>query len=148
VRPITFRCACCRRIRPRNPRVKNQRYCGDKRCQQARKTKWQREKLQADPDYRTNKKESQQIWKQKNPGYWKQYRRNHPDYRRRNRRMQRPRDHRIITGNGAGAVHLAKMDTLDVFLNDTTASYFILPVKGNLVKMDALEVKIVPISTG
>lgn len=145
---ITFRCACCRRIRPRNPRVKSQRYCGDKRCQQARKTKWEREKLQADPYYGINKKECQQRWMQKNPDYWKQYRQTHPGYRRRNRRMQSRRDQCISTGNGSGAGHLVKMDTLDAFLNDTTESYFICPAKSDLVKMDALEVKIIPISPG
>jgi hypothetical protein len=40
------------------------------------------------------------------------------------------------------------MDTLDSFLNDTTASYFIRPVNGDFAKMDALEVKIIPISPG
>lgn len=51
MKQITFRCVCCRRIRPVNPRVKDQEYCGIKSCQQARKNKWQREKLQTDPDY-------------------------------------------------------------------------------------------------
>ena len=148
MQPVTFRCVCCRRSRPRNPRAKNQRYCGDKRCQQARKTKWEREKLQADPYYRINKKECQERWKQKNPDYWKQYRQAHSEYRRRNRRMQSRRDQRISTGNGSGADHLVKMDTLDDFLNDTAVSYFICPAKNDLAKMDPLEVKIIPISTG
>ena len=141
---VTFRCACCKRIRPRNPRVKNQRYCGDKRCQQARKTKWERDQQQADPYYRINKKECQERWKQKNPDYWKQYRQNHPEYRRHNRRMQSRRDQRINTGG----TDLVKMDTLDAFLNDTAVSYFICPAKSDLGKMDALEVKIIPISPG
>ena len=145
---VTFRCACCKRIRPRNPRVKNQRYCGDKRCQQARKTKWEREKLQSDPYYRINKKECQERWKQQNPDYWKQYRQTHPEYRRRNRRMQSRRDQHRGSDNKSGASNLAKMDTLDTFLNETAASYIICPAKGDLVKMDALEVKIIPISTG
>ena len=148
MQPVTFRCACCRRIRLRNPRVKNQRYCGARQCQQARKTKWEREKLQADLYYRINKKECQERWKQKNPDYWKQYRQTHPGYRRRNRRMQSRRDHRISTGKEFGDGYLVKMDTLDAFLNDTTVSYFICPAKSDLAKMDALEVKIIPISTG
>lgn len=145
---ITFRCVCCRRIRHRNPRVKNQRYCGDKRCQQARKSKWEKEKLQTDPDYRINKKECQERWKQKNPDYWKQYRQTHPEYRRRNRRMQLRRDQCTCIGNRSDKGHLVKMDTLDDFLNDTTESYLICPAKSNLAKMDALKVKIIPISTG
>ena len=144
---ITFRCACCKRIRRRNPRVKNQRYCGDKRCQQARKTKWQRERQQTDPDYRTNKKESQRVWKQKNPGYWKQYRRRHPEYCRRNRKTQGIRD-RNKRKNVSCGEPLVKMDTLDLFLNADTESYFICPAGNDLVKSDALAVKIIPISPG
>jgi len=145
VEHITLRCACCKRIRRGNPRVKNQRYCGDKLCQQARKNKWQKEKQQIDPDYRANKKESQQIWKQKNPAYWKLYRRRHPEYCQRNRQTQRIRDR---LKNEFCSDHLVKMDTLDLILNDTTESYFICPAKGDLVKMDALAVKIIPISPG
>jgi len=147
VEHITFRCACCQRVRRRNPRVKNQRYCGDKRCQQARKSKWQRERQQVDPDYQTNKKESQRVWKQKNPGYWKQYRRRHPEYCKRNRQRQRFRD-RNRRNNASCNDHLAKMDALDLFLNDTTVSYFICPAESDLAKSDALAVKIIPISTG
>jgi hypothetical protein len=40
------------------------------------------------------------------------------------------------------------MDVLDLFLNDTTESYFICPAKSDLVKRDSLAVKIIPISTG
>ena len=144
---ITFRCACCKRIRRRNPRVKKQRYCGDKRCQQARKSKWQRERQQADQDYRTNKKESQRVWKLKNPGYWKQYRRRHLEYCKRNRQMQRIRD-RVKRKNGSYNKHLVKMDVLNLFLNNTTESYFICPAESGLVKSDALSVKIIPISSG
>jgi len=144
VKRITFRCSCCKLIRRRNPRVKKQGYCGDKRCQQARKSKWQRERQQADPDYRVNKRESQQIWKENNPGYWKQYRRGHPKYCKRNRQRQRIRDH--ARQKNASHDDLVKMDTLDLFLNDTTDSYFICPAESGLVKMDALAVKIIPIS--
>jgi hypothetical protein len=147
VEHITFRCACCRRIRPRNLRAKNQRYCGDKRCQQARKSKWQREKLQTDPDYRTNKKESQQVWKQKNPDYWKRYRRQHPEYCLHNRQMQRIRD-QCRQMSASCENNLVKMDALNLFLNDNTGSYFICPADSNLVKRDALAVKIIPISAG
>lgn len=148
MRPVTFRCACCRKIRPSNPRVKNQRYCGDRRCQQTRKTKWEREKLQTDLYYRINKKECQERWKQKNPDYWQRYRQTHPEYRKRNRRMQLRRDQCAGAGNEFGTDHLVKMDTLDDFLNDTTESYFICSARSDLVKMDALKVKIIPISPG
>ncbi len=137
---ITFRCACCRCFRRRNPRVKNQHYCGDKRCQQARKNKWQREKQQTDPAYQANKRESQQIWTENNPDYWKQYRREHADYCRHNSEQQRRRD--------ASCANLAKMDALTHLLHDTTASYLICPAEGVSRKKDALAVKIIPVSPG
>jgi hypothetical protein len=46
-------------------RVKNQRYCGSRTCQQAKKNKWQREKQQTDPDYQANKRESQKAWQKR-----------------------------------------------------------------------------------
>jgi len=145
VEQVTFRCACCRRILRRNSRVKNQRYCGSRTCQQARKKTWQREKQQTDPDYRANKKESQQALKKKNPTYWRQYRNRNREYHERNQQLQRERDrkkHQSTAGN------LAKKDTLDQIFNDTTMTYFIYAGKGSLAKKDALPVKIIPITPG
>lgn len=143
-----FRCACCRRIRPRNPRVKNQRHCGDKLCQQARKNKWQREKEQGDSEYRVNKKESQRAWRNRNPDYWKQYRRQHPEYCKRNRILQLQRDRCRSNGNAPSGDDLVKPDTLTEYLNDSTESYLLFPADANLAKLDALTVKIIPISPG
>jgi len=92
VKKLTFRCACCRRIVRRNPRARNQRYCGAKPCQQARKNKWQQNKQQMDSDHRKNKEESQRTWRQQNPDYWKLYREKNPAYCERNRQLQRKRD--------------------------------------------------------
>jgi len=151
VKQITFRCACCKRIRPKNPRVKNQKYCGTKACQQARKNKWQRKKLQTDSDYRTDKREMQQSWRARNSGYWKRYRDKNPDYCERNCRLQRERDKKhcpdaVTPASDTG--NLAKTDTFSQYLNQTTTSYYICPVGSDLAKRDALEVKIVPVSTG
>ena len=92
MKQLTFRCSCCRRIVPRNPRARNQRYCGGKPCQQARKNKWQRNKQQMDSDHRANKEESQRAWRQQNPDYWKLYRELNTEYCERNRKLQRKRD--------------------------------------------------------
>jgi len=142
----TFRCACCRRILPRNSKVKNQRYCGDKACQRARKRKWQREKLETDPDHRANKRASQQAWKNKNPTYWKEYRRKNSASNERNRQLQRVRDRAKC--RGAARDDLAKTDTSMPFFNDTSAIYYISTDMGNLAKMDALPVKIIQITAG
>lgn len=142
----TFRCACCRRILPKNPRVKNQQYCGTKVCQRARKSKWQREKQQTDPDYRTNQRESQRAWQKKNPSYWRHYRQKNPNYRERNRIRQRARDRIRPRTTGADG-NLAKMDTLERIFNDSSTTYFISADYENLAKMDALPVKIIPVTT-
>jgi hypothetical protein len=146
VEQVTFRCACCRRILPRNSRVKKQGYCGAGACQQARKNKWQREKQQTDPDYLANKRESQQGWQKRNPTYWQQYRSKNKDACERNRRMQQERDgkRRQATKDG----NLAKKDALDGIFNDTTMTYFIYASEDNLAKKDALSVKIIPITPG
>lgn len=144
VEQVTFRCACCRRIVRRNSRVKLQHYCGAQACQQARKNKWQREKLTTDPDYRANKRESQQNWQKANPAYWRKYRSRHPEYQRHNQRLQQARDHKR---SQTTADHLAKKDTLSQYFNDTSTTYYIYAGGENLAKKDALSVKIIPITT-
>jgi hypothetical protein len=46
----TIRCTHCRCLVLPNPRVKTQRFCSNKACQQARKAQWQRTKMATDPD--------------------------------------------------------------------------------------------------
>ena len=147
VKQATFRCACCRRILPRDSRVKNQRYCGAKACQRARKSKWQREKLELDPDDRANKRESQRVWQGRNSSYWQQYRKKNPDYCEHNRQLQRARD-RARRCMAATETNLAKMDTLGRIFHNTSMTYFISASQGNLAKMDAIPVKIIPITPG
>ena len=143
------RCSCCGCYFCPDPRVQNQHYCGKKRCQQARKNKWQRQKIIIDHDYRADKKDSQDAWLDKNPNYWKRYRRRNLDYAERNRQMQRERDakRRLASGKHLGA-DLAKKDALISFFDQDTTSYFLLPEGNNLAKKDAIMVKIVPISPG
>ena len=151
MKQITFRCACCKRIRPRNPRVKNQKYCGAKSCQQVRKNKWQREKMQNDPDYMADKREMQRSWRKRNPDYWRRYRDRNPGYCKRNRYLQRERDKTRVPEAGIRASdteYLAKTDTFSQLFNQTTVSYYICPVGSDLAKKDALAVKIIPISPG
>lgn len=143
---LTFRCACCRQVLPRNPRVKDQQYCGAAKCQKARKAKWQREKMRTDQEYRTSQQEGQRLWQQNNPDYWQRYRSNNSDYRHRNRLLQKVRDSRRRRRHQATKDDLAKMDTLESILNDNTGIYFISPDPGNLAKMDALPVKIIPLT--
>ena len=75
-----FRCRHCNRLRLK--RSPEQRHCGSKACQKARKNAWRRSKLEVDPDYRANQRASTQAWLASQGGSGAYYRR----YRRRQRR--------------------------------------------------------------
>lgn len=77
-------CACCGQ--PFEPRyqVPNQTYCSSPACQRARRQRWQREKMQNDPDYRENQRRSQRAWHDRNPDYWRYYRSTGPEGKDRN----------------------------------------------------------------
>ncbi len=83
------------------PRNCKQNYCTAPDCQRARKAVWQRFKLKSDTDYRTQQHLSHQKWLQKNPGYYRSYRRHNPDKTKRNRALQviRNRRNRRRAGN-------------------------------------------------
>lgn len=131
-----IRCKHCHRQVPANPRLKNQQYCNHKICQRARKTEWERRKIAADQDYRTNRKESRKIWQEKNPGYWSVYRRTHPEYRKENRKKQKLRDVK------RKARRLAKTDALRRVNTLIPGGYYLIPIMDDLAKMDALMQKI------
>ncbi len=133
-RPI--RCAHCRSRFVPNPRVKTQRFCSAKPCQQARKTEWQRHKMATDPDYQANQRESQSAWRTQHPGYWRAYRQRRPGYGERNRILQRHRDHQ------RRPKPLAKMDALETVSFVKPGIYHLIPDVGeHLAKMDALSQK-------
>jgi len=63
-------CKNCRRIIDQpNPRIENQQYCKRKKCQRARKRRWQKRKMATDKDYQLNQKASQRKWRENNPDY-------------------------------------------------------------------------------
>lgn len=129
-----IRCANpnCRRLFLPDPRVKNQRFCDRGECQHCRKSQWQRQKLKNDPDYRDNQQRAQQDWKEQNRDYWRRYRDSRPGYVKRNRLLQRERDRKR---------HLAKMDASRDISTVKPGSYYLIPAKGNLAKMDAISSK-------
>jgi len=79
-----FRCRCCRKMRP--VRVKNQKYCSDPKCRQARKNAWNTAKYASDPDYRANQKASTETWLRTQGGSAVYFR----EYRRRRKREEEP----------------------------------------------------------
>ena len=127
-----IRCAnpTCRRLFLPNPHVHNHQYCNREDCQRVRKRRWQRQKMKNDPEYRDNQHDAQQCWIEQNRDYWRRYRDQHPEYVKRNRLLQRERDRRRRIRD------LAKMDASDEISLIKPGSYYLIPAKANLVKMD------------
>jgi len=83
---------CCGSwFRPR-ANVPKQQYCSERRCQNARRQRWRKQKLKTDPDYRADQYAAQKRWCRKNPGYWRKYRSTHEVYCRQNRELQKGRN--------------------------------------------------------
>jgi len=128
---------CGSSFHPR-PQNKNQQYCSNHACQRARKWDWAKKKLMSDPDYRANKKSSQQRWIANNPGYWLNYRQANAEYTERNRTMQRHRD---------DASRLAKIDASTSEVAALSGRYRLIRIDASdLAKMDAWTVEIHSIS--
>lgn len=110
-------------------KVKKHEFCNKEECQRARKRKWQREKMHNDADYRQDQKNVQEDWKNNNPDYWKNYRRDHEQYTDGNREQQRRRN-RAKRANSAPDMEsglIAKMDALIVEINTISSNYTYSP---------------------
>jgi hypothetical protein len=91
---LTFTCQCCGKLVPRNLRIKNQKYCCAKACQQARIRIWKIRQYKQNSKYHSKSLVSQKVWRSKYPGYQYQrdYRKAHPEYVMHNRILQRNRN--------------------------------------------------------
>lgn len=135
----TIKCVNCKKIVPANPRIKNQDYCNAKKCQQARKNLWKRQKVAIDPDYKKSQEEYQEEWNTKNPNYWKNYREKHPKYCERNRLLQKIRDAKNR------AKKSCKGDALIEILSIEPGIYELTPIKNISDKNDSLKSKVIVI---
>ena len=124
-------------------KVKKHEYCKKKKCQRARKRKWQKEKLTNCPQYSIDQKQAQDDWVEMNPGYWNEYRQSHPEYTRQNRRKQRNRNRIKIQPEKK----IAKMDALSQKSTVISGKYMLIPTDSDMIaKMDAIIVEINTIS--
>jgi len=146
-----FICRHCRRRYRKNPRLKiPQRYCNAKACQQARKNKWEREKLEKDPVYKAKRRADKKEWYNKHPGdkYQSAYRETHPLYREKNRAKQGSRNQKRILSRPAGKI--VKTDALTRESLTRQGLYILLPCENpdakKIVKTDALIVQMLGIS--
>jgi hypothetical protein len=141
-------CGCLFRI---CNKVKKHEYCHKKKCQRARKRKWQKQKMKSDEIYRKDQKEAQEIWVNNTPDYWNDYRRKNPKYAERNRQKQRKRNQaRSAKPETESTLKpIAKMDALTHENKIISGKYALVPVKSDMIaKMDALIVEINTISKG
>jgi hypothetical protein len=145
------RCASCRKLfRPR-PQCPEQGFCSAPACQRERKRRWQKAKRAADADYRDNDVQANRHWRGEHPGYWREYRRQHPEYVIRNREQQRERD-RAARSNEVPAAPTADLANEDASIRQfplPTGTYRIVPAHaGTLANEDAYLVKIALLSVG
>lgn len=91
---LTIKCLHCGQEVPHNPRIKNQKYCCAKECQQARMRTWKNQQYKKDSKYHKRSLASQKTWRSKYPSYkyQQEYRETHPEYVIRNRDLQRERN--------------------------------------------------------
>ncbi len=138
-------CIHCGKEFSPNPRVKNQRYCGDRECQTSRRASWYRKKIATDPDYRDNQKRCKREWLNSHPGYWRDYRGKHPEYVERNRLLQLRRNAKRRRDKLSRLI--AKIDALNTgFYSQRGELFKLIPQDGRLIaKIDSLIVRLVPV---
>jgi hypothetical protein len=140
----TFTCKNCHKIKTKNPRLKGQQhYCGDKPCQRARKTAWQKQKMANDSAYQEKQCQAMDNWRKHKPlhQYQKEYRATHPDYVRHNRTRQTIRNQKR-----ASVEQIVNMDALSANIPQNQRFYqmqsFQKNPDGKIVNMDTFIVKL------
>ena len=129
-------CQNCRDSLPTSKKNPDQRFCGKKDCQRARKRLWQREKMHNDPNYKQNQQDANRNWQKHNPQYWQEYRQKNPEYNERNRKNSR--QYMQIKRQVVSILKkFAKMDASLSINQELTGYYLLLPVGGMFAKMDA-----------
>ena len=90
----TFICLHCGCTCWCNPRVKNQKYCCKKECQQSRISTWKKRQYKTNRNYEKRSLPEQKQWSRHYPAdqYQSSYRQSHPDYVIRNQELQRIRN--------------------------------------------------------
>jgi hypothetical protein len=113
------RCPYCQRLFQPSRFHPQQTVCSRLSCQRQRGRDYHRQKIASDPIYRQVCLDSPRKWRQAHPGYWKDYRRDHPEEVERNRQRQQLRDRR------RQLVHLAN-NSLALDLKHSAAEVWLL----------------------
>ena len=91
-----FTCQHCGKLVPRNPRLKNQKYCSLQECQNARRCLTNRTRARRSSASRSLRKSRNKRWRDSFPShqYQKEYRDKHPRNVERNGQLQSGRNKR------------------------------------------------------
>ena len=92
--PRTIICHHCGKVVPRNPRIKNQKYCSLRACQNARRYTTNKERSIKISESRLLRKARNKRWRDTHlsHAYQKRYREAHPECVKRNRKLQLKRN--------------------------------------------------------
>lgn len=85
-------CRCCGEPFTPSPYQLKQKFCSKEDCQRQRKNRYHLKRYCNDSAYRDDCRRSRKKWRDQNPGYHREYRKNHPEQVRQNREKQKPRD--------------------------------------------------------
>ena len=91
---LTFTCHHCGKLVPRNPRIKKQKFCSSRACQNTRRYTITKARVNKSSEYRCLRRARNKRWRNNYPAheYQKEYRKKHPEYVNRNREGQRERN--------------------------------------------------------
>lgn len=90
----TITCQHCGHTIKANPRVKNQKYCYSRVCQNARRNLTNKTRARKSSECRSLRQVRNKWWRATHPAheYQKEYREKHPEYVNRNRELQKERN--------------------------------------------------------
>jgi len=139
----TFICRQCGQELPRNPRIKEQKYCSEKICQQTRMRLWKGERYTNNPDYRQKCLDDQKLWRKNRPAhqYQRDYREGHPRYVERNRKLQGKRTAKRQKSPREPARKIVNRNA--IFTQPSNGNLFALMqvINGKIVNRNAIMVK-------
>jgi hypothetical protein len=90
----TFACQHCGKLVPCNPRIKNQKFCSSRVCQNTRRYKTNKSRVNKSTKSRSLLQARNKRWRDTHPAheYQKEYRKTHPEYVKRNSALQKGRN--------------------------------------------------------
>ena len=110
------RCVICKQWYIPDPRTKaHQQCCSRPDCKKKFKVRANKSWCIRHPGYDTSRKLKKRDWAQKQGGYWRQYRREHPEYRdREKQRMQDNRDRakNVANQDAIGTIFVEKLQSI------------------------------------